>query len=300
MEISSIYINTYRKDFHLARICIASIRYWYPGIPIRLIKDMGAGDFDSSSLERLFDVGVLDTGKKSFGWGFGKFEPLFRPSGESFFFMDADTVMTGPLLDRLSGIEADFIVDEEVQPRDKLVALYYDPDSLKELDPSFEYPGYTFNTGQWAATAGLLSRSDFDPYIEWGTSPSLHYPGTFRQADQGVFNYLVQKKHAQGSIRLARVPLMIWPEGGAADHVDLEAIRRRKVMEDRVIHWAGMKNTPHSRLPRRDVIDFFTEEYYRRAGAGQRLRDLLEDSFGYLSELPSRVWRRLTRMGPRR
>ena len=31
--------------------------------------------------------------------------------------MDADTVMSGPLLDRLADIEADVIVDEEVQPQ---------------------------------------------------------------------------------------------------------------------------------------------------------------------------------------
>lgn len=296
MEIDSIYINAYRKDFNLAKVCVSSIRHWYPDIPIRLVKDMGAGDFDTGPLERFFDLRVLDTGNKSFGWGFGKFEPLFRDSGESFLFMDADTVMSGPLLDRLSGIDADIIVDEEVQPHEKLVSLYYDPKALKSLDPAFTYPGYTFNTGQWACRAGMFSRADFEPYIEWDVRPSLRHPGVFKQADQGVFNYLVQKREAQGSMRVARVPLMIWPEGGAAGHVDLAGIRNRKVDEDRVIHWAGMKNVPHRRLPRRDIVDYFKGEYYRRTGSSQRIRDLMTDSIEYSIDLSSRISERLSKV----
>jgi hypothetical protein len=294
MDISSIYINAYKRDCHQARVCVASIRHWYPDIPIRLIKDMGAGDFDTGPMQRRFDVGIYETGNRSFGWGFGKFEPLFRPTGEKFLFMDADTVMTGPLLDRLSGIEADFIVDDEVQPREKLVCLYYDPERLKGLDPGFTYPGFTFNTGQWAATAGILSRADFDPYIDWGGRPTLRFPEIFKQADQGVFNYMLQKKQAQGSIRLARAPLMIWPEAGAAEHVDLQAIREREVSEDRIIHWAGMKNLPHRQMPRRDIIDFFTDEYYGQTGARQRLQDRWTRVMERLEDLSARVVRRIS------
>lgn len=295
MRISSIYLNTYRRDFRQAKTCISSIRYWYPEIPIRLIKDLGAGDFDTRVVERSFRVDVLDTGKKTFGWGFGKFEPLFQNTGECFLFMDADTVMTGPLLDRLAGIDADFVVDEEIQPPDKLISLYFDPESLKMLDPGYTYPGYSFNTGQWAATAGMLSRSDFDPWIEWGESPSLRYPDVFKQADQGVFNYILHKKSSAGEIRLARSPIMIWPEGNAADHVDLMAIRERRVSEDRVIHWAGMKNLPRRLMPRKDIIDFFDREYYGRTGVAQRYLDRLSEGFDFARELPARVARRLFR-----
>lgn len=295
MRVSRIFINTYRRDFHLARVCVSSIRYWYPVIPIWLVKDMGAGDFDTETMERAFDVRVLDTGGKSFGWGFGKFEPLFQDSGEPFLFMDADTVMTGPLLDRLADIDADFIVDEEVQPRAKLLDLYFDPEAVGRMDPSYVYPGYTFNTGQWAATPGMLARKDFAGLVEWDPDPKPLRPDLFRQADQGLFNYLLHKKHSEGAIRLSRVPLMIWPEAHAADHVSLDAIRDRSPNEDRVIHWAGMKNTPHAELPRRDIIDFFKGEYYRRVGRAGQMRDGWTDSMDRILDLAGRVGKRLRR-----
>lgn len=294
MEVSRIFINTYRRDFHFARACVSSIRYWYPEIPVWLIKDMGAGGFDTGSMESFFNVRVLDTGKKSFGWGFGKFEPLFGDSPEPFLFMDADTVMTGPILDRLSGIDADFIVDEEVQHHAKLVDLYFDPQAVAELDPSYEYPGYTFNTGQWAATPGLFKRHDFEPFLSWDPVPSLRHKAVFKQADQGLFNYLMHKKQSDGAIRLRREPIMIWPDSGAADHVDLDAIRRKSVSEDRIIHWAGMKNIPAGKFPRRDIVSFYLEAYYGRTGIGQRLKDFSMDSLDDLGDLAKRIWRRVS------
>ena len=298
MDIRSVIINTYRRDLPQARVCVASIRHWYPDIPIRLIKDMGAGDFDTAPLEELFGVGVLDTGRRSFGWGFGKLEPVFGEGGAAFLFMDADTVMTGPVLDRLASIEADFIVDEEVQPKEKLTSLYYDTERIAEVDAGFTYPGYSFNTGQWAATPGLIKRSDFDALVDWKGGPSLRHPHIFKQADQGVFNYVLQKKEAEGAVRVVRTPLMIWPSNGAADHVDLQAIRQRRPTEDRIVHWAGMGRIPADQMPRKDIIAYFRGEYYRRAGIGRRLVDLVSVTADHFGELLTRVSRRLSRMLP--
>jgi hypothetical protein len=290
MRIERIYVNTYRKDFHLARVCVASIRYWYPDIPIFLIKDIrGAGDFDTSTLERRFHVAILEAGARTMGWGFGKLQPLLRPPGEAFMIMDADTVMSGPLLDRLAYIEADVIVDDEVQPREKLLTLYYDTEKLGILDPGFTYPGYSFNTGQYAAVSGILKESDLEPFLDWGPPPGVLRPDIFKNGEQGLLNYIMQKKQAEGSIRLSRTPVMIWPEDDAANHVDLHAIRERRPVEDRVIHWAGMKGVPEQALPRTDIIHFFRDEYFRHAGPGQRYIDFMKDSYGYARDLAVRV-----------
>lgn len=294
MRIERIYVNTYRKDFHLARVCVASIRYWYPEIPIFLIKDtIGAGDFDTSTLERRFRVSILEAGAKTMGWGFGKLQPLLRPPGEAFMIMDADTVMSGPLLDRLSDMEADVIVDEEVQPREKLFNLYFDTEKLGTLDPVFSYPGYSFNTGQYAAVSGILKESDLEPFLDWGPPPRVLRPDIFKNGEQGLLNYIMQKKQAEGSIRLTRSPIMIWPADHAADPVDLDAIRHRRPMEDRVIHWAGMKDVPEKALPRMDIIRFFRDEYYRHAGSGQRSLDFMKDSYGSARDLAMRVRKRV-------
>ena len=65
MKVDKVFINTYKYDFYFARICIASIRYWYPEIPIYLIKDEKEGSFDSSFTERVWNVRVLDIPRKN-------------------------------------------------------------------------------------------------------------------------------------------------------------------------------------------------------------------------------------------
>ena len=45
MKIERIYITGCRTDLHLTRCCVASIRRWYPSIPISLVKDELRGRF---------------------------------------------------------------------------------------------------------------------------------------------------------------------------------------------------------------------------------------------------------------
>jgi hypothetical protein len=294
MKVSAVYINTYRRDYPFARICIASIRYWYPEIPICLIKDMGAGDFSTADVKKHFHVRVLDTGGKTFGWGFGKFEPLFAEGGEHFLFMDADTVMTGPVIDAVNDVEADFIVDDEQQPFEKLVHLYYHPDKIRDVYPAFSYPGYTFNTGQWFATGGILQRQDFQELVQWSPNPSLRYPEIFRQADQGVFNFILHRLEAAGRIKVHRMPLMIWPDDGAADHISLASIRDKNEALPRIIHWAGMKRDKMEDFPRTDILDFYEDLFYARVGQAQRVRDRLALAQDKVTDLAKRISRRLS------
>ena len=39
MTIDAVYIACYKYDLRFTRILVASIRHWYPEIPIYLIKD---------------------------------------------------------------------------------------------------------------------------------------------------------------------------------------------------------------------------------------------------------------------
>ena len=124
MKVDKVFINTYKYDFHLARICIASIRYWYPEIAIFLIKDEKEGSFDTSFTEKTWNVNVLDVPRKKFGWGYGKLEVLFSNKKETFFVIDADAVITGPVIDKVRKIDADFIVDKEVQPTQRFIEIF--------------------------------------------------------------------------------------------------------------------------------------------------------------------------------
>ena len=75
--IERMYVAACAKDFHLTRLCVASIRFWYPDIPITLIPDFNAGQFDSRPLERDWNVDVFKAEIRNFGWGFSKLETCF-------------------------------------------------------------------------------------------------------------------------------------------------------------------------------------------------------------------------------
>ena len=61
MKIDCIYLLTHKYYLRLTSICVASIRYWYPDIPIYLIKDEVDGSFSTREIERIWNVGVMET-----------------------------------------------------------------------------------------------------------------------------------------------------------------------------------------------------------------------------------------------
>lgn len=186
MRIQRIFVAGFRHDVQFTRTCVASIRHWYPRIPITLIKDRFYGDYSTHEIERNFCCEVFDSRQKSYGWGFGKFEPLFLQEKMRFLVIDSDIVLAGPVLERLQQFSEDFVVQREVPTADFVVSHYFDPARLKVLDPEFQFPGYTFNTGQWVGTSGLLREVDFDPYLHRESAPRLKQPEIFKLGEQGL------------------------------------------------------------------------------------------------------------------
>jgi hypothetical protein len=273
MKVSKIYINTYKYDFHFAAICAASVRYWYPEIPIFLIKDTGSGEFDTIILERAFNVSILQTKRRKFGWGFGKWEPLFDESRHGFLVLDADTAMTGPVLDVINEVDVEFIVDEEIQPSlDRFNEIYYDRDKISEINPHFKVPDYSFNEGQWFGTSGILKRSDFDEILNWTEPPTPKYPKIVKQGAQGHLNYTFQLFEQLSRITIARKKIMIWPEGSSANFIDLESIKLRTDKYPYIVHWAGFSVNNLSNLPRYDIIQFYKHFFYSKIGYLNQLK----------------------------
>ncbi len=56
MKIEGVAISCYKFDVYLTRLCVASIRFWYPHIPIWLLKDRHYGDFDTREIEKYWNV----------------------------------------------------------------------------------------------------------------------------------------------------------------------------------------------------------------------------------------------------
>jgi len=251
---------------------VASIRYFYPEIPIRLL----AGDILqrglAEELKRYWGVELVDLPKGDYGWGLVKLEPLFGPRGQSFLVMDVDTVLTGRLLDIRAESGAPFFVDDERQSDADFKRLYYDWDKLREIDPRVQPATAAFNVGQWFGTAGLVKREEFDLWVEWTLPRRLRYPEYFMGGDQGVMNYVILQKEASEGLRIERRTIMRWP-GDSMDGLDVESVAKGTA-PPLVIHWAGMKKTFLRDMVGADLLVFFETFYYQRLPAGKFRRVL--------------------------
>jgi hypothetical protein len=264
--IDCIYIAASARDARYTRICVASIRYFYPDIPIRLLAGNILQHGLAEELHRHWGVQLEDLPRGDYGWGFVKVEPLFGPRGHTFLVMDADTVLAGPVLDLRAQNHAPFLVDNEKLPEVDSKRLYYDWERLSKLDPNVQSAQRAFNSGQWFGTAGLLTREDFDPWINWTMPRTLRYPEYFMGGEQGVLNYVVLQKERLNHLRVDRCTIMRWP-GRSMDGLDAESVSKRTA-PSLIVHWAGVKKTRLQHMVGSDVLLHFERFYYDRLPVG--------------------------------
>jgi len=258
MSVDCIYVAASRHDARFTRTCIASIRYFYPDIPVKLLVGGQLEKRLVSELAEYPNLTFADLPRRNYGWGFVKLEPLFGPPGERFLMLDSDTVLTGPVLRVADENEHDFIVDREDEEESRAKEIYFD---WTKFPADRARPFFFFNTGQWFGRSGVLRRDDFAELIEWTSPPRLLEPSTFKNGEQGVLNFVVNTQFASGHISVLRVPLMCWPGR------DTSAVNSEKVAAGsapaRIVHWAGFKGSFHGSLPRGDLLMFYENIYYR-------------------------------------
>jgi hypothetical protein len=292
--IERVFVAAHKGDLRLTRICVASIRHWYPDMPIFLLKDQALESFSTRELEENWNVGVWKTDGGPYGWGFIKLEPLFDRRAGRYLVVDSDVAFIGPLLDELQRYRADFVVHGETQPPEAMRDLYFDASRVRStINQSLQNIPFTFNSGQYVATGGLLERSDFDEVLRWSSPPVVRYPEFFNAGDQGVLNYVVLKQLAAGTLSIDSANFMRW---GVAEleALDLSAIASSSPYSA-LIHWAGMKRARLGAMPRADILRFFEREYYSRISGGRArlgLRILYESG----RRIAKRVSRRLRKL----
>src|SRR5262245_14757095 len=114
-KIDRVYVLCCAADLWLAKLCVASIRYWYPQHPITLLKDLTCGAFETGDLEHHWNVDRLVLPNSQCGAGFAKIELLLRPAKERFLILDADTIICGKVLELLESSSGDFIVSKRTE-----------------------------------------------------------------------------------------------------------------------------------------------------------------------------------------
>lgn len=125
---------------------MASIRYYYPDVPIYLLKDELNGKFSTNELERIWNDKLIEYPIKCFGWGAAKIHFICdeRFAGMRFLVLDSDIVFTGKILDNgfVKSFDYDVIVSEETFGEiesDWFKRTYFDYRKIQEFDPLYIY-----------------------------------------------------------------------------------------------------------------------------------------------------------------
>jgi hypothetical protein len=268
--VECIYIAASARDARYTRICVASVRYFYPDVAIKVLAGGPLERGLAHELRHYWNVRMAELPSGDYGWGFVKLEPLFGPRGERFLVLDSDTVMAGPVLDLWAGDNASFLVDDETQTEADTRRLYYDWRLVSQIDPKAQPPLFVFNSGQWFGTSGILMREDFAPWLEWTMPRRLRHPAMFMPGDQGVFNYILNQKAALAGLSVRCRKIMWWPQHGM-DGVNAASITYRTALP-LVIHWAGMKKPRLGDMSGADVLRLFEKRYYSRLPGGRTRR----------------------------
>jgi hypothetical protein len=257
-------------------------------------------------METVWNVDVFQTDRRHFGWGWGKLEPLFLESGQRCLILDSDIIFAGPVLDALKRCEENFVVSPEDadNPRSAFVKnTYYDYEKLRLMDPGFDYPGFTFNSGQILASTGILKRDDFRDLVTWeGVLPLLKHADMFSCGDQGVMNYLLAKMAQTNKLTLGKCKFMIWPKSKEAGELDMNRVKNGAGYPF-LLHWAGLQRTRLRDMVLRELLEHFEFLYYQRVPFGAIKRQLEAFMFFYLAhkrKLRVRVGGALARWKARR
>ena len=263
-----------RKDLFLAKICVASIRYYYPLIQIELIKDAANGEFDTKELEIYFKVKLIDLGIAKMGWGASKIHYIaLLADGKKVLMLDADIVFVGPFLERLKDdlIHHDWIVSSEevFDPNDPYIFdTYFDYARIKLEYPNYLYPGFVFNTGQLLVTGGAILKIDLDPYFDFDKYPFWKRRDLFPLVDQSLLNIMLPILSLKKRLKISKQKFMIWGMSDAALNLSIKAIKDKSSTQG-LIHWAGGTRIPYVRkMSRGDILLFFEDYYYKKVSFG--------------------------------
>jgi hypothetical protein len=288
--IDRIYVAASSLDARLTRICVASVRRFYPTIPLALLAGGRLQPGLAGEMAKHWDVDLADVPQGQYGWGFVKLEPLFGLRSERFLMLDSDTVMTGPVIGEWYDSQAPFLVAREEYDDVAFRNHFYDWRGIREIDPAAQPPRFGFNSGHWIGRTGVLNREMFTPWIAWELPRRLTHPHLFFPGDQGVFNYVINQQCVTKALVVDRRPEFLWP-GRGLEGVSADGIRHGST-PPLIVHWAGLKTADFRNMAGHDVLTLFEDAYYSVVPKHRRLIAHGVDRF---TQAKTRIARRVRR-----
>jgi hypothetical protein len=270
----SIVVFANAKDFFLAKICIASIRYFYPNIEIFLVKDQLNGRFNSSSLESRYNVKELKLSNKYFGWGAAKLQFLIDIEDDrKFLILDSDIIFVGNVLSKFEKINYDYIVScETYELTDVVKSVFVDPEKAIEYFPSYSFPGFFFNTGQVLVNPSKIRKEDFLGIFDPKKYPYYQDYDTFSYVDQSILNALLPALKNQNRISLYGIEFMKASGEFFRENVNNSVNILDKNL-DFLIHWAGdVRDRDLRKMNGYELLNFFQENFEAGLTSIQKIR----------------------------
>lgn len=303
----SIVVLCNKADFFLTKICIASIRYYYPAVTVYIVKDELNGDFSSKELEEKLNVINLDLGLKKYGYCTGKISVLLSEElkHKRVLLIDSDIVFIGKVLDKICPHTEnhDFVVTPQYPDtydckwfRD----IYYDMNWAEKAYPEHEYPGYCFNGGSMVVTPGKIDAGEMIEYVDlsrfpyWTDLSKKYLPCR----DQSLLNILLPLKQKRGETTLKPVFFQVWSETRLTgkhemlqldipilkgegylhmleENYDLGIIKKEGYPF--LMHWAGAVRIPYLKaMSHSHILYFFQGEYFKKLSFGLLRKEFYE------------------------
>jgi hypothetical protein len=275
-----VVIAVNKHDFWFCRICVASLRYYYPAIEIYLIKDELNGQFSTKEIEKNWNVRVIRFEKQKFGWSAAKMflytDPRFW--GKHLLVLDSDIVVVGKLIDFLSNVCDGFDVVVSVEREDNpyaewIKSVYFDVEKIVNFDSDYSYPGYFFNAGQLLVKGGFISRDDIDEFFDFGKFPYWKNLSLLPLVDQSLFNYIFPVLQKQKKISVnSSYQYMVWSNTDMVKNMRISELTN-DLKQPYLIHWAGDIRTPFLlKMNGSSVLSFFEDYYYQKISFGFTIR----------------------------
>ena len=235
-----VYVACSFVDEWRARICALGASQFFPKEQICMLVNGADTSISRFCNHHGIQIRVFDD--RDYGWGYLKLEPLFDAHKHKFLMLDADTLILRDI-SALFENRAEFVVDDE-ELHERFDELYFPRSLVKEALPETNVEmSFSWNTGQWFGTSGVLHRRDFDRVVHW-RDDQVQSASPFLQGEMGPLNHVIHNAMVAGKTSVVRRPLMYYPT----------PINKQMLDTRYVIHWAGMKKSdwllqlPHGHL----------------------------------------------------
>ncbi|MFB2834786.1 hypothetical protein [Floridanema evergladense] len=254
MEDFGIIIACYDQDYHYAKGCCGSIRYFLGDVPICLIID---GEFSAPELEKVYGVKVINhlnvknriLRERSFGWGLTKMVAFWESPWKNFLFLDADTIVWGDILKYANFKDFDVIVDRPLYKDSfaEFSQFFFKPQEIEKHFPKFDWQkhfGEYFCTGTFFAKRDIFNLDEYIYMLDF----VKENPNIFWLGEQGFLNLMIFRDADVGKLRLGQSSFqVIVPKFTTNELKNRFSVAKNGLLvqgdDACVIHWAGPKPT---------------------------------------------------------